>query len=163
MQDYGKGSVVQHHADAAHMTVVLLLPSFMKQAGEGADYLEGCEGARSQRCFKCGAVGHRAAECRGLEVWTMFECRCWSSPYLATQVFFRRGADWRAKAMTVTSIALSGAQADGEEGPDLPAKATARAAAAAAARPSSVRPAGDMWAPAGGYQVGLSWQGGLLC
>ena len=42
--------------------------SFMKQAGEGADYLEGCEGARSQRCFKCGAIGHWAAECRGLEV-----------------------------------------------------------------------------------------------
>lgn len=40
----------------------------MKQAGEGADYLEGCEGSRSQRCFKCGAIGHWAAECRGLEV-----------------------------------------------------------------------------------------------
>ncbi len=42
----------------------------MKQAGEGADYLEGCEGARSQRCFKCGGTGHWAAECKGLEVRT---------------------------------------------------------------------------------------------
>lgn len=40
----------------------------MKQAGEGADFLEGCEGTRSQRCFKCGAAGHWAAECRGFEV-----------------------------------------------------------------------------------------------
>lgn len=45
---------------------------FMKQAGEGADYQEGCEGSRSQRCFKCGAIGHWAAECRGLEVQMLY-------------------------------------------------------------------------------------------
>lgn len=32
-------------------------------------------------------------------------------------------------------------------------RVTARAAAAAAARPVNIRPAGDMWAPEGGYAV----------
>ena len=56
----------------------------------------------------------------------------------------------------MTSAALPCTQADGEEGPVLPIKATARAVAAAAARQISVRPAGDMWAPAAGYQVNLN-------
>ncbi len=35
----------------------------LKQAGEGADYVEGYERQRQTRCFKCGGAGHWAAEC----------------------------------------------------------------------------------------------------
>lgn len=62
----------------------------MKQAGEGADYLEGCEGARSQCCFKCGAIGHWAAECRGLEVQTTCLCAIASLGHEAMEALFGR-------------------------------------------------------------------------
>ena len=35
----------------------------LKQAGEGADYVEGYERQRQTRCFKCGGAGHWAADC----------------------------------------------------------------------------------------------------
>ena len=36
----------------------------LKQAGEGADHVEGYERQRQTRCFKCGGAGHWAAECK---------------------------------------------------------------------------------------------------
>lgn len=133
----------------------------MKQAGEGADYMEGCEGMRSQRCFKCGGTGHWAAECKGLEVLTP-EKPYEKTPHL-TNAVCQQLASYRntlhALYSEVPSFLSAGLthltlhwQADGAEGEVQP-RVTARAAAAAAVRPVNIRPAGDMWAPEGGYAV----------
>lgn len=98
---------MQLHTHVAHMMVVLLLASFMRQAGEGADYLEGCEGARSQRCFKCGAVGHWAAECRGLEVrMTQLYSNIAGPSGDLTEVFLRRSAVRQQRLQSTSALHL---------------------------------------------------------
>ena len=65
------------HIAAVLPAVACLLPcSFLPQAGDGADYLEGYKDPYHV-CFKCGKAGHWAQACTGLlpdgqvsHIWT---------------------------------------------------------------------------------------------